>query len=204
MRKPSYGPPSIAAQRHPACCLAIPAFQAELGEAQRHPEPKAEVKRVAARFVQTNSFIRDPTTLPLYAQLKSLGRSLDLLEREAVVTRDQMVGAIQAAFGEHNVLQNPSMLDGPKEALKDSIVAVKLLPDEQNGVPLDALCSLLRLVEVICKMASTDDFPGDGRTLKRFQQRSFLKPSSSDLRSSLSGKLCVFSCPDSSSRTRLT
>jgi hypothetical protein len=76
-------------------------------------------------------------------------------------------------------------LDAPMAALKDSLIAIKLLPEEHRR-PIEDLTNQLRDLEVILKVVAAKNFPGDGSTLRRYRRRSVMLPSAFDLRSSLS------------------
>ncbi|MCI0423232.1 MAG: hypothetical protein L0312_29080, partial [Acidobacteria bacterium] len=161
-------------------------FQAALGQAQQNQNPRDALKAVARQFITTAGFVGGPKNLPIYDKLKALGLVLDALEPKKAVTNAEVAKAIEDAFKKKPAdLVKDNDLDAPIAALKDSLIAVKLLPEEHRR-PIEDLTNQLRDLEVILKVVAAKDFPGDGGTLRRYRRRSVMLPSEADLRSSLS------------------
>jgi len=162
------------------------AFQAALGQAQSSQNPREALKAVARQFITSPNFVGHPKKLPIQAQLKELSDALNGLEPNKKVTRAEVAKVIEDAFGATpaDLVKNKT-LDGPMASLKDSLIAIKQLPEE-HGRPIEELTNQLRDIEVILKVAAAKDFPGDGATLRRYRRRSLMLPSDADLRSSLS------------------
>jgi hypothetical protein len=161
-------------------------FQAALGQAQQSQNSRDALKAVARQFITTAGFVAGPKTLPIYDKLKALEHALDALESKKVVTNAEVAKAIEDAFKKKPAdLVKDKDLDASMAVLKDSLIAIKLLPEEHRR-PIEDLTNQLRDLEVILKVAGTKDFPGDGGTLRRYRRRSVMLPSEADLRSSLS------------------
>lgn len=161
-------------------------FQAALGQVQQNQNPRDALKVVARQFITTAGFIGGPKSLSIYDKLKALGLALDALEPNNAVTNAEAAKAIEDAFKKKPAdLVKAKDLDAPMAALKDSLIAIKLLPEEHRR-PIEDLTNQLRDLEVIVKVAAAKDFPGDGGTLRRYRRRSVMLPSETDLRSSLS------------------
>lgn len=161
-------------------------FQAALGQAQQNQNPRDALKAVARQFIATAGFVGGPKNLPIYDELKALGLSLDALEPKKAVTNAEVAKAIEDAFKKKPAdLVKDKDLEAPMAALKDSLVAIKLLPEEHRR-SIEDLTNQLRDLEVILKVVAAKDFPGDGATLRRYRRRSVMLPSKADLRSSLS------------------
>jgi hypothetical protein len=161
-------------------------FQAALGQAQQNQNLRDALKAVARQFIATAGFVGGPKNLLIYDKLKALGVALDALEPKKAVANAEVAKAIEDAFGKKpaNLVKDKDM-DSPMAALKDSLTAIKLLPEEHRR-PIEDLTNQLRDLEVVLKVVAAKDFPGDGGTLRRYRRRSLMLPSEADLRSSLS------------------
>lgn len=161
-------------------------FQGELGQAQQGENPRDALKAVARRFITSAGFVGDPKNLPIHDKLKSLELTLDEMEQLRAVTNAEVAQAIQDAFG-----QSPADLVGNNSiksqiaSLKDSLIAIKQVPEEHSR-QIESLTKQLRDLEVISKITTEPNFPGDGETLRRYRRRSVRLPSEAELRSSLS------------------
>jgi hypothetical protein len=163
-------------------------FQAALGQAQQEAKPRDAIKIVARQFVGSNAFIGDPKKLAVFEKLIKLSSDLDDLEKKKNVPNADVAKAIEDSFGAKpaNLVKNKT-IDPSLATLKDSIIAIKQLP-EVHRTPIEDLTNQLRDLEVILKVDAAKDFPGDGRTLRRYRRRSVMLPTETDLRSSLATK----------------
>jgi hypothetical protein len=160
-------------------------FQAALGQAQQTPKPRDALKTVALQFITTSAFVGDPESLAIYGQLKKLGVELTALEKKKDVTNAEVSQVIENAFVAHPAdLVKKKTLDVPLTSLRDSLIAIKLIPEEHRR-PIEDLTNQLRDLEMILKVADDANFPGDGPTLRRYRRRSVMLPTEADLRSSL-------------------
>jgi hypothetical protein len=161
-------------------------FQAALGEAQQNENPRDALKAVAREFIASDGFVGGPQSLALYDQLKALGVALAALERKKNVSNAELSKAIEEAFGKKPAeLVKSNVFDASMAALKDSLIAIKLLPEEHRR-SIESLTNQLRELEVILKTVASKDFPKDGAILRRYRRRSVMLPSEIDLRSTLS------------------
>jgi len=160
-------------------------FQAALGQAQQDRKPREALKTVARQLVGTPAFIGDPKKLAIFEKLIKLNVDLDALEKKKNVLNADVAKAIEDSFGTKpaNLVINKT-LDPFLATLKDSIIAIKQLPEEHRR-PIEDLTNQLKDIDVIFKVATAKDFPGDGGTLRRYRRRSVMLPTDVDLRSSL-------------------
>ena len=161
-------------------------FQAELGAAQQQTEAgarRAAVHGAALKFARSGGFVGGPNSGP--HALAALGTTLDDLQQKEMVTNAEVADAIEAVFGATpRDLASDGEIGAEISALKDSILAIKLLPEEHRR-PIQALTDRLRDLELIGKVAEVSDFPGTGTALRQFRGRSVRLPTAGELRSSL-------------------
>ncbi len=161
-------------------------FQAELGIAAQSGRIRDGLKTVARQFISSTLFTGDPKSVPFYDKLKALGTALDILEKNKNVTNTKVITAVQNSFGKKPAdLVSAGTLTPVISSLKDSIIAIKQVPEEHKK-PIEALTNQLRDIEVILKTAADNTFPGSGATIRRFRRRSVLLPTTAELRSVLS------------------
>ena len=180
-------PPVIQDENAPSIRLAQDsAFQTALAQAQQNQNPRRPLKAAARQFMTTPNFVGDPTSLPIHAELKALGAKLDTLEKNASVSNAKIASAIEDQFGEAPAkLIDDHTLDSPTADVKDSLIAIKLIPEE-HGRPVEELTRQLRDLELIRKVAADSSFPATGANLRRYRRRSVMLPTQVDLRSILS------------------
>ncbi len=161
-------------------------FQVALAQAQQNENPREPLKVLARQFIASTAFVNDPKKLAIYGQLIAFEAALDTLERKRTVNNADLVKAIEEAFDKKLAdLLKSKVLDTSLASLRDSLLAIKLLPEE-HGRPIEVLTNLLRDIEVILKANNSKDFPGRGSILHRYRRRSVLLPVDTHLRSSLS------------------
>jgi len=161
-------------------------FQASLGKAQQGDRPRETMKAVAQQFIKSPSFVGDPRALAFHDELQTFGAQLDELERSEEVSNGDVVRVVVDVFG----IEPPQLVDDDRmvaavASLKDSLIAIKLLPQEHRR-PIEALTNQLRDLELIPRLVTTRDFPGTGSALRRYRRRSLALPTEVDLRSTLS------------------
>ena len=163
-------------------------FQIDLAQALQDSNPREAMKNVASQFVKDSGFVGDPKNLSLYEKLKKLDVELDDLETKGEVTDDDISKAVLHAFNiTPDELVKKKTLEVPMSSLKDSIIAIKLLPEEHRR-NIEGLANQLRDIEVIIKVVNTKDFPRKGHKLRRYRHRSLLLPFEIDIPSILSTK----------------
>ena len=81
------------------------------------------------------------------------------------MTNTEVANAIKTAFGETPAkLISNHTLDGPIAALKDSLIVIKLMPEEHRR-PVEELARQLRDLDLILKVAGDSSFPETGANL---------------------------------------
>src|ERR671918_268248 len=96
-------------------------------------------------------------------------KALDELEGNKKITKTEMIKAVEDAFdAKPDDLVRNKILDVPMASLRDSIIAIKLLPEEHHR-PIEDLTNYLRDLEVIMKFVANKYFPGDGKSLARLR-----------------------------------
>lgn len=161
-------------------------FQAALGQAGAANNPKEASKAAARKFSSTVSFLADPEKLPNFRELKKLRRTLSAIEQRQDYTNEHIATAIEDIFGaDAAAIVASNQYQSAVLNLKDSLMAIKLLP-ELHGNPIEALTNLLRDLEVIAAVADGVDFADPERYLRRFRRRSVKLPTQKQLRSTLS------------------
>jgi hypothetical protein len=161
-------------------------FQLALQQAQQAGNLRASLKGIARQFVSTPGFVADPKSLAVFAPLQALALALDTLQQKKTVSNTDLIKAIEEAFGKKiaDIIRNKE-LDTPLTAIRDTLLAIKLLPEEHMR-PIDQLTNLLRDGELILKANASKDFPGSGAALRRYRKRSALRPGNARLGSALS------------------
>ncbi|MFO7906212.1 MAG: hypothetical protein R6U98_26380, partial [Pirellulaceae bacterium] len=110
---------------------------------------------------------------------------LDLLEKKKTVTKADLEKAVEDAFGSNPAaVINKKTPDAAAKTLKDSIIVIKLLP-EQHRKPLERLTNRLRDIELIYKLGGDKKLPDSGPSLRRYRHRSVMLPTEADLKSAL-------------------
>jgi hypothetical protein len=161
-------------------------FQAALAQAQQSQDARAAMKAAASQFVASASFVGSPDSLPLAGRLEELSAAFDVLETKKVLNHVDMVKAIEDALDAklNDIIRNKT-LEAPMTALRDSIIAIKLLPEEHRR-SIEGLTRRLRDMEVVLITAAVPHFPSSSESLRRVRRRSLKLPSELELRSSLS------------------
>ncbi|MDF1781668.1 MAG: hypothetical protein P1U67_10260 [Alcanivoracaceae bacterium] len=163
------------------------AFQKKLKQAIEAANSRKKMKDAATQFVATAEFIKRADELHYADQLASLRQSLDALENLADVDNDAVNHEITESFSKKaaQVVAEPAF---SKELinLRDSLVAIKLLPEEHRR-PLHHLTDALRDMELIQRVADDADFPETGERLHKFRRRSVELPEGIALGSVLKG-----------------
>lgn len=108
--------------------------------------------------------------------MKALATAFDTLEKKEAVTNSEATQAVDDAFGARpDTLALRGSLNQPISSLKDSLIAIKLLPEEHER-PIEQLSRQLRDLETILQISKVDDFPAKGAVLWRYRRRSFRLP----------------------------
>ncbi|MFP4367576.1 MAG: hypothetical protein ACLFQA_10820, partial [Bacteroidales bacterium] len=160
-------------------------FQAALGRAWQKKDPRSALKEEALKFIKSKDFTGFPEELAIYPQLKILKELLNEIEKKKSVTRTELVKAAEEAFGTDLAgIFSKKQLDTAVRSLKDSLIAIKLLP-EQHRKPIEQLTNRLRDIELIFALDSKGKLPENGLALRLYRRRSVMLPSEADLKSAL-------------------
>ena len=161
-------------------------FQTQLAQAPTDSKRRGVLKTAARQFVASAGFIGSPKQLPLAAQLEAFAPLLDELETAATPKPTNLANAVARAFGQPLAkVISGGTLPPAIALLKDSIIAIKLLPEEHHR-DVEGLSNQLRMLELILKAAADNTFPTDAASLRRYRRRSLLLPTEMDRRSILS------------------
>ena len=162
-------------------------LQQAIANASSEPAARrATLQRIARNYVAGSDFLGDPVANPLHGTLAALADALDLLQAAASTTPGEVATAITKAFDRApSALVGDSDVAATKRRLRDSIIAIKLLPEEQER-PFEALVNQLRDLELIAKVAGDAAFPASPAALRRYRKRSLLLPPLTGLKSVLS------------------
>lgn len=180
-------PPVSQSEDNPSIPLAQASnLQGEMAQAMQTRDVRAALKAAAARFVASPEFIADPAAVPLRAKLQAMEAAWNELEERAQVSKDDALAAILEAFGTPlpDLIANGTLAP-LAAALRDSILAIKHLPEEHSR-PVEALTRMLRDVEAMLKVNAEAAFPGTGARLRSYRRRSVALPTATDLASILS------------------
>ena len=161
-------------------------FQAALAQAHQSRNPREALKAAARQFIASQDFTGDPAILPIAGKLSALSLELSTLEKKDNVSNQDVSDAINRSFGKSpRQLIADGNLDTAFTTLRDSIIAIKQLPEEHRR-QIEQLTRQLRDLEVIKNVVDFQQFPGRGSELRRFRRRSVKLPTEAELRSSLS------------------
>lgn len=151
-------------------------FQQALADALRTQRPREAAKRVARAFVAGDDFLGDPEGTPGNRPLADLAAALEDLGSRPQLDRQNVVDAAERAFGAPlgALVQNPD-LERARTRLRDSILAIKQLPEE-HGRPIEALVNQLRDLELVDRLADDTKFPASSAELQRYRRRSLELP----------------------------
>ncbi|HEY0653748.1 MAG TPA: hypothetical protein VGD65_11500, partial [Chryseosolibacter sp.] len=165
-------------------------YQNALANALVSNDIRKAVKETSRQFVASNEFVGDPAQLPEHAMLTKLATELSLLEKKPNVQPNEVAKAISDNIGEPpGTFVKKKRYKDIVAMLKDTVLAIKHLPEEQHR-SIEDISNLLRDLEVVQKSVDDASFPGSGASLRRYRRRPFLLPNKADMRSILdaSGK----------------
>lgn len=157
-------------------------YQVELAKSIGQENPRDILKKASNAFVKTKNFVKSPSELKIYDKLIVFQSKLDELSKKESITSNEMIDAIKDSFASTiaTLIKDNYYLNSVKN-LKDSIIAIKHLPD-QHEKPIEELTKTLRDLELI---AANPNFPKTGLELKKYRKRVLRLPSQADLKSIL-------------------
>ncbi|WP_226663238.1 hypothetical protein [Microbulbifer aggregans] len=162
-------------------------FQASLAKAQAQSSGHRDaMKSVAKTYIASSSFVGDQDIAGIGKAIRALSAALDQLETQDTLTNAQVSDAVKTAFGQTPMeFRGSGVLDALITALKDSLIAIKLVPEEHQR-PIQHLADGLRELEVIEKLAVDGAFPATGKAMRAFRRRTLQLPGETGLKSILS------------------
>ncbi len=180
-------PPVSYEDEFPSITISqISDFQTAIGQARHSGKPRENMKQIARNYIEGSLFIGNPQQLVIYDQLKKLKTRLDVLEKNTNTNHSKLVNSIKESFGKTpSELVDENIFGLSMTSLRDSIIAIKLLPSEHQR-PFEELVNCLRDLEVIIKVKETTGFPSNNLVLRRYRRRSLKLPVDINLDSILS------------------
>lgn len=146
----------------------------DLELAFRQRDARTEAKKVAKQFVASAGYLASPAALPIPADFKKLDLLFSVLEAKGVVKQQDITDAVEAAFPAQLRSANAN-LDGVIGMLKDTIVAIKLLPSEHSK-PIEEFVHLLRDLDIARRAMANENLERTGAEFRRYRRRSLRLP----------------------------
>jgi hypothetical protein len=104
------------------------AFQKELKKAAQSSTPRASLEAVSRAFIASDQFISSPDGNDIQKKLVKFSTLVDKLEQVGASQLETIVNTTKNVFGEDpSVLVRDKEFVNLKQALKDSIVAIKYI-----------------------------------------------------------------------------
>lgn len=151
-------------------------------------DAKAQARAAALRFARSNRFLPGPAANPLADTLGELQAALDALADADVVGHDELVTAVEDAFGQApDAVVASAAYNRALERVRDSIVAIKYARDLHRS-DLEGLAQQARLMALVSRVAGDDVFPADADQLQRFVRQPLRLPTPASYRSVLASK----------------
>ena len=163
-------------------------LQKSLAKAREGQDPRKDMKIIARIHVTNGEFVSDISDLDGAPRIALLASTFDQLEDKEALDRAAAVAAAETALGQSPAafIRSPEF-DRNRSRLRDSMITIKLLPEE-HGRPLHRLAGILRDLDVLEHLALTDGFPKDLAAFRRFRRRSLALPDSIALGSVLADR----------------
>lgn len=151
-------------------------FQKDAAENPTGEDPRHRLKALAEAFVESPEFVGTLGDRPRLERLERVSAAVDELIEKGAASRaevgprlETILGASPSAF-----LSSPDL--GPEiDALKDSMLAIKLLPAEHHR-PLRRLAAVLRAYYLLRRFVDDPEFPANPAELTSAQRRPMRLP----------------------------
>ena len=163
-------------------------YQNDLRTGLGSDDPRKGARAASRAFVSLKRFIGDPDENPFDDRLEKLERVLGRMQN---VTPDAVRKAVEKIFGHSiaDIVAADNFAD-TMSRLRDSIVAIKFLQEEQTR-PIEELVGQLRLMELIAALDDDATFPEDADALRVARFRTLQLPDEATLTSALSTRKAV-------------
>ena len=152
------------------------AFQEKLREAAGADAPRDKLKAQARKFVASKAFIGKPDGLRYQRELRQLAQRFDDHQQRDTVDPDDLTAAVQDVFGKSPAeLAGMAQFEAEVTTLRDSILAIKFLPEEHRR-PLHHLTQALRDLVLIQQLADDAHQVDTPERLRKYRKRSLVMP----------------------------
>lgn len=161
------------AEDAPSILLALDTpLQRALATLRGDASMREERRRLARAYVASAEFVADLKTLAFFGQWEAVSSALDKIERTKESTRSDVIEAVQTSLGERlSTLVERKELADDRRRLCDSLIAIKLLPEEHKR-PVHRLVRILRDIDFVLELARNTEFPSDDDQMRRYRRRS--------------------------------
>ena len=163
-------------------------YQKDLRDGLGSNDPRNGARTASRAFLNLKRFIGDPNENPFDDRLEKLEAVLGRMQN---VTPDNVRKAVEKIFGHSvaDIVAADNFAD-TMSRLRDSIVAIKFLQEEQAR-PLEELVGQLRLMELIVALDDDAAFPEDADALRVARFRTLQLPDEATITSALSTRKAV-------------
>lgn len=160
-------------------------YQATLATSIGKENPREILKNASNQFVNGNTFVKNLSDLKNYDKIIAFQLKLDELVKKDNITQAELKDAVKDSFETTvaTTIKNNDFLKSVK-SLKDSIIAIKHLP-EHHHKPIEELSNALRDLEIVNKIGTDASALTKGTLLRKYRKRQLRLPSQSDLKSIL-------------------
>ncbi len=160
-------------------------YQVNLAKILKKDKNRELIKSLSSKYVSSKSFITETSTLKNFKKLVSLQKGLDQLVLKENVTKDDLEKLVQNSFGSKasDVIKGQPFINDITN-LKDSVLAIKYLPEHHNK-PIEELSKALKDLKLIEQIAENTGVLKSGSSLKEYRKRPLKLPSEADLKSIL-------------------
>ncbi|MGZ3742932.1 MAG: hypothetical protein ACXWRA_03650 [Pseudobdellovibrionaceae bacterium] len=136
-----------------------------------------DIKTAAKNFIGTPQYISNPKSIGIYPKWKTFADQLDALQKKASISENDLDSAAMIAFSmKMKDLKKNDEIAKFIPGLRDSMVAIKILPEEHRR-PIDVLGFMLRDFDLIVNFdLDIFQFPMTGLRLKSLRRRAFQLP----------------------------
>lgn len=152
------------------------AFQQSIAAVGNVADRRGQIKGLAAEFTTSSNYlaVRDPQEVT--SRLDDVSEVMDIFRREETVTHADVESKLTTALGESpGAFVADATVAAQVENLKDTIIAIKLVPAEHKR-PIRRYASALRAYEFLLQFESDPTFPSDGEEIAKAQRRGLRLP----------------------------
>lgn len=149
-------------------------FQQQLERLRETPAAREQRRAIARAFVSGEDFVKGLAGLTHGTAAEAFGKELELLVADDASARVGVVAAAKRVFGaEPSAVVTSDAFNADLRRLRDTIIAIKLLPEEHFR-PIHRLSQVLRDLEIVRRVADDESFPRSVGELRKWRKRSIL------------------------------